>query len=92
MIAYEWRLALGGFAVRDARPATLPADAAMVAGLLAHWEQALVEVGFLDPAAPKKLVPRLQQLFNRAALSEEEVHILRGVARAMQQAANRSDG
>jgi tRNA/rRNA methyltransferase len=92
VIAYEWRLALGGFAVRDARPATLPADAAMVAGLLAHWEQALVEVGFLDPAAPKKLVPRLQQLFNRAALSEEEVHILRGVARAMQQAANRSDG
>ena len=64
----------------------------MVSALLVHWEQALVGVGFLDPAAPKKLMPRLQQLFNRAALSEEEVHILRGVARAMEQAARRSQG
>ena len=62
------------------------ADAAAVAGLLAHWEQALVEVGFLDPAAPKKLMPRLNQLFNRAGLTPEEIHILRGVAKAMQQA------
>ena len=92
VIAYEWRLALGGFAVNDVRPATQAADAAMVSGLLTHWEQALVDVGFLDPAAPKKLMPRLQQLFNRAGLSEEEIHILRGVARAMQQAAKRSDG
>jgi tRNA/rRNA methyltransferase len=28
-------------------------------------------------------MPRLQQLFNRAALTPEEVHILRGVARQM---------
>ena len=51
--------------------------------MLVHLEQALVAVDFLDPAAPKKLMPRLNQLFNRAALTEEEVHILRGVARAM---------
>ena len=38
-------------------------------------------------AAPKKLMPRLQQLFNRAQPSAEEVHILRGIARAMQEAA-----
>ena len=42
-----------------------------------------MEIGFLDPQAPKKLMPRLQQLFNRAQLSDEEVHILRGVARQM---------
>jgi len=92
VIAYEWRLALGGFAPQDARPVAQLADAAMVAGLLVHLEQALLEVGFLDPAAPKKLMPRLQQLFNRAALSEDEVHILRGMARAMEQAALRRDG
>ena len=40
-----------------------------------------------DPAAPKKLMPRLNQLLNRAHLAEEEVHILRGVARAVQQMA-----
>ena len=55
--------------------------------MLAHLEQALVAVGFLDPAAPKKLMPRLQQLFNRAQPTQQDIHILRGIARAMQQAA-----
>ena len=83
VVAYEWRLALGGFEVQDPRPVTELADAKAVAGLLSHWEQSLVDIGFLDPQAPKKLMPRLQQLFNRAQLTEEEVHILRGVARQM---------
>jgi len=46
-----------------------------------------VEIGFLYPAAPKKLMPRLNQLFNRADLTQEEIHILRGVAEAMSEAA-----
>ena len=88
VIAYEWRTALGGFAAAAAaRPAEL-ADAAAVSGMLARWEQALVDVGFLDPAAPRKLMPRLNQLFNRAQLTSEEIHILRGVAKAMSQAAS----
>jgi tRNA/rRNA methyltransferase len=49
-------------------------------------------VDFLDPAAPKKLMPRLQQMFNRAAPTEEEIHILRGVAKAMLQTAARAKG
>jgi len=57
-----------------------------VAGLLAHWEEALVDIGFLDPASPKKLMPRLNQLFNRAGLTPEEIHILRGIAKAMREA------
>ena len=88
LLAYEWRQALGGFGVRpQAVPEEMPADAAAVAGLLAHWEQALVAVGYLDPAAPKKLMPRLNRLFNRAQPTAEEIHILRGVARAMAEAA-----
>lgn len=86
VVAYEWRQALGGFAVQDAQAAPLRADAAQVAGMLAHWEQALTAIGFLDPAAPKKLMPRLNQLFNRAQLTAEEIHILRGVAKSMLQA------
>lgn len=83
LLAYEWRLALGGFDVRNATPAPAAADAAALAGMLAHWERALVDVGFLDPAAPKKLMPRLTQLFNRAQPTPEEIHILRGIAKAM---------
>ena len=50
---------------------------------MSHWQESLVKIGFLDPLAPKKLMPRLQQIFNRAQLSSEEVHILRGVAKQM---------
>jgi len=31
-------------------------------------------------------MPRLNQLFNRARLTPEEIHILRGVAKSMSQA------
>ena len=85
VIAYEWRLALGGFGPHAQTPSGALADAAQVAGMLAHLEQALVDLGFLDPAAPKKLMPRLNQLFNRASVTQEEVHILRGIAKAVVQ-------
>ena len=88
VVAYEWRTALGGFGSPAATGRTAaPADAQAVAGMLAHWEQALVAIGFLDPATPRKLMPRLNQLFNRAQPTVEEIHVLRGVAKAMAQAA-----
>jgi tRNA/rRNA methyltransferase len=87
VIAYDWRLALGGFA--DAPPLPQPsatlADAAQVSGMLTHLEQALVALEFLDPAAPKKLMPRLNALFNRAGVTQEEIHILRGIAKSILQ-------
>lgn len=86
VIAYEWRTALGGFGVEPAAPPAQPADAQAVAGMLQHLERSLVEIGFLDPQAPKKLMPRLNQLFNRAQPTPEEIHILRGVAKAMSEA------
>jgi tRNA/rRNA methyltransferase len=88
VIAYEWRMALGGFAAEASAPQGELADAQAVAGMLAHWESALVDIGFLDPQAPKKLMPRLNQLFNRTQLTPEEIHILRGVAKAMAKAAS----
>lgn len=90
LVAYDWRQALGGFAVTPSVPERPAADAKAVAGMLEHLERALVAVDFLDPAAPKKLMPRLNALFNRAVPTEEEVHILRGVAKAMLQTADRS--
>ncbi len=92
VIAYEWRLALGGYPVQSCANAAAAADARQVAGLLAHWEQALTAIGYLDPHAPRKLMPRLNQLLNRSAITPEEIHILRGVAKAMLQAAARPKG
>ncbi len=85
VIAYEWRQALARFDVLSVTDDPQLADAAQTGAMLAHWEQALVAIGFLDPAAPKKLMPRLNQVFNRAQLAEEEIHILRGIAKAMLQ-------
>jgi len=85
LVAYDWRQALGGFPVEARADAGVLADAAAVRGLVGHWQQALTAVGFLDPAAPRKLVSRLHRLANRAALTVEEVQILRGIARAMEE-------
>lgn len=82
LVAYEWRQALGGFSVTARTPAPDIADAAEVQAALAHWQQVLQDIGFLDPAVPKRLMPRLNQLLNRAQLRREELHILRGIARA----------
>ena len=83
LLAYDWRQALGGFAVEARTQDVNLADAQAVQGLLTHWQASLEQIGFLDPAAPRKLMPRLNQLFNRAQLTAEEVHLLRGIARQM---------
>jgi tRNA/rRNA methyltransferase len=83
LISYDWRQALGGYDVVPRTAPVQPATADAVQGLLAHSREALVHLGVLDPAAPRKLMPRLNQLLNRAQLTQEEVHILRGIARAI---------
>ena len=88
LLAYEWRQALGAYPVVARTPAPRRADLPAVEGALAHWREALLAIGFLDPAAPKKLMPRLQQLVLRAAPTVEELHILRGIARAVLRAAS----
>jgi tRNA/rRNA methyltransferase len=82
ILAYECRLAGCG----DALPASdigfqgTLASVAQIDGMYAHLEQALVAIDFLNPANPKKLMPRLKRLFSRTGLETEEVNILRGVA------------
>lgn len=90
LLAYDWRQALGGFPVQARAVDAKRADGVAVQGLLDHWQQTLVDIEFLDPEVPRKLMPRLQQLLNRAQLTIEEVHILRGVARAVGKARRQS--
>ena len=86
--AYECRLALLGGGIA---PAAAPYDDAPAASVdkleafYAHLERALVVAGFLDDAAPKKLMPRLRRLFARARPSEKELDILRGICATLEQ-------
>ncbi|KAF0814953.1 tRNA (cytidine/uridine-2'-O-)-methyltransferase TrmJ [Andreprevotia sp. IGB-42] len=58
------------------------ADHDYVERFFVHLEETLIQIGFLKPHAPKRLMPRLRRLFQRARLEREEVDILRGVCRA----------
>ncbi len=97
LIAYDWRQALTvrfgsenqekNIRNSKIRQENTPADAQQLAAMLDHWQRALIDIDFLDPAAPRKLMPRLHQLFARASITQAELHILRGIARAMQKAA-----
>jgi tRNA/rRNA methyltransferase len=60
------------------------ADHAAVERLHVHLEQALIAIGYLDPAEPKRLMPRLRRLFSRTRLEVSEVDLLRGICKQME--------
>ncbi len=92
LIAYEMRLAL--LEVNDAVStasdgmsnigyAGEPATAEQIESMFGHLQAGLAAIGFLDPANPRKLMPRLRRMLARAGLEREEVNILRGIAKRM---------
>ena len=91
VLAYEARLAALGEGGDEPAPRATgsvgflgeSASVEQVEGMFTHLEQGLVALGFLDPAHPKKLMPRLRRLFARTQLETEEVNILRGIAHFM---------
>lgn len=76
--AYELRVAALSDDVWRA-PVFTRATQDEVEGLHAHARRTLTALAFLNPAMPKRLMPRLRRLFGRAALEREEVNILRGI-------------
>lgn len=44
-----------------------------------HLEETLIDIEFLDPAAPRQLMSRLRRLYGRVRLDEMELNILRGI-------------
>lgn len=51
--------------------------------LMAHLRAALLEIGFLDPASPERILRKLRGLFGRAGLTANDLAILRGICRQM---------
>ncbi|MEQ1667671.1 MAG: TrmH family RNA methyltransferase, partial [Sulfuriferula sp.] len=46
-------------------------------------EQALIAIGFLNLAAPRRLMTRLRRLYSRAQMEKEELNILMGIIKLM---------
>ena len=80
ILCYELRLAVVDIGLPPAVPeAGKPASHEEVEALMAHLERTAVASGFLVPANPKRLMPRMRRMFARAGLEKEEVNILRGM-------------
>lgn len=80
LAAWELRYAYQGLNHNQLSP--LPTEYASqekVEALIQHWEQALIHIGFLNPAHPKRLMPRMRHWFNRSQLTQEETDMMRGV-------------
>jgi tRNA/rRNA methyltransferase len=89
VMCYELRLA----AIDPGRPpapVNPPASFEEIRRFYAHLETALTASGFLDPAHPKRLMPRLRRLFDRIDLERDEVSLLRGMLKAFME--KRPDG
>jgi len=82
IFVYELRMAVAQGGVRDAAEFP-PATNEQVEQLYRHFEQTMIATGFLDPANPKRLLPRLRRLLARARLERDEVSILRGFLASM---------
>ncbi|MGE6689532.1 tRNA (cytosine(32)/uridine(32)-2'-O)-methyltransferase TrmJ [Stutzerimonas stutzeri] len=70
-------------AMLDAQPVTVDE----LEHYFGHLEQTLVDIGFLDPAKPRHLMPRLRRLYGRSSISKLEMNILRGILTETQKAA-----
>ncbi len=84
IVAYEMRMAALGASVpelNDEAPATFE----QIENFYGHLEQVIVATGFLDPRIPKRLMQRLRRLFSRSRLEKNEVDILRGILKSVEQ-------
>ena len=59
--------------------------------LFDHMKEVLIDIDFLKPSNPKKLMQRLRRLFNRSRLEHNEVNILRGMMTQIQRSMKPND-
>jgi len=87
IMAYELRVAALGVADVSLPPLDWePVDDRQLELFFEHLEQTLLDIRFLNPKQPKKLMMRLRRLFNRARPDQNELNILRGILKASQEA------
>ncbi|MEE4637413.1 MAG: RNA methyltransferase [Wenzhouxiangella sp.] len=83
VICYEIRQAMLGELPREiAPPDWNPEPPERLEIFFQRLEQALLEIQFLNPAQPKRLMQRLRRLYLRARPDENELNILNGIISA----------
>ena len=88
VMAYELRMAAVGESGKKVAPSDwVPVDAGQMELFFVHLEETLLDIQFLNPDQPKRLMARLRRLFNRARPDQNEINILRGILAASQRVA-----
>jgi len=86
ILAYELLMAvLGGDGEELDALGWEPVDGLQMERFYEHLEQTLLDIRFLNPRQPRKLMMRLRRLFNRARPDQNEINILRGILTAAQE-------
>ena len=87
VLCYELRLAafdgLPPVVTKTIPFASPPATNDDIERFYTHLQRVMIASGFLDPAQPKRLMPKLRRLFGRAELERDEINILRGILDAV---------
>ncbi len=65
---------------------TPPATAEQIQQLNDHLQQCLIDIGYFDPAKPRRLMRRLKRVINRSQIDANEYNIARGILTAAQEA------
>ena len=86
IICYEMMLACDGHTDNptDDGEQAAPADHNQMQQFYQHLQQCMTDVGFFDPAKPRRLMRRMKRLFNRAQPDVNEMNILRGFLASIQ--------
>lgn len=79
IMCYELRMAALEDAPLSPNTTTEFATIDSVEGFYTHLEETLLHIGYLNPAAPKKLMERMRRIYARIRLEKEEVNLLRGI-------------
>ena len=92
VMAYELRMAaIGGGETSIAPSDWVPVDAGQMEMFFVHLEQTLLDIKFMNPEQPKRLMARMRRLFNRARPDQNEINILRGILTASQWTAGKRE-
>jgi TrmH family RNA methyltransferase len=90
VLAYEVRMAWLAAGELPLRPEAVveqddePVTADELESFYTHLEQALIEIKFLDPVRPRRLMSRLRRLYGRIQVTRSELNLLRGSLSAFQ--------
>ena len=82
IMAYELHMAW----LNAPAPATAPVELARLDDIELFYkrlEETLIRIQFLDPANPKRLMPRVRRLLARTELEKEELNILMGMLKSI---------